>query len=255
MRLPRQRMGRGEGGFSLIELMVAVVVSAIVMAGVIEIFINQRAGARVQNSLAELQENARYSLEQLSRVARMNGYQGDAPGAWVLGPLTQSNGGIKPLAGTNNDTSGSDTLTVTFMGSADGFIKDCQGNVVNATTTAINVFSISANSELQCAVSTDAGTTFQTLVLSPRVEAMDILYGEDTDSDDSANSYLRATDVTDMDNVVSIRVAMLFATTTDNLAAQVDGVARTLLDNVVPAANDRRLRRIVAATIKLRNHL
>ena len=49
---------------------------------------------------------------------------------------------------------------------------------------------------------------------------MQILYGEDTDADGTANRYLLVNTVGNMANVVSIRIRLLVRTIDDNLAAQ-----------------------------------
>ncbi len=243
------------GGLSLPELMVALVISLLVMGGVMQIFVSNRQSFRVETNLGRVQENSRYALEQLSRVVRMTGYQGNSANQWVLGPLTAANGGVVPLAGTEDDVNNSDTFTLIYRGTDDGLIKDCHGNAVAAATTVWNRFSLSANDELQCGVSTDAGTNWTTLVLVDGVEALHVLYGEDTDNDDSANRYVSAPNVADMDTVVSLRVGLLLVTQDDALALATGGATTGLLNEIVNHGADRRLRRVVFTTINLRNHL
>ena len=56
----------------------------------------------------------------------------------------------------------------------------------------MNTFSLDASANLQCQVVSSGGVTSNsTLVLSPDIDAMHILYGIDTDGDDSANTYVR----------------------------------------------------------------
>jgi type IV pilus assembly protein PilW len=65
-----------QGGLTLIEIMVALVVSLILIAGVIQIFVGTRQTYRFQDALARVQENGRYAAEVIGRDARLAGYAG-----------------------------------------------------------------------------------------------------------------------------------------------------------------------------------
>ena len=249
---------RAHRGFSLVELMVAVVISSLVLIAVIQVFLSNRESFRLQTNLGRVQENSRFSMGHLGRVIRLGGYWGIDKDDWVLGVLSQTNGGVTPVSGTNNDTNGSDTITAVFRGVPDGFTTDCQGIVRNnAAQTISNRFRRTANNELECGVAVDAGAfTFQPLV--DGVEAMHILYGLDTDADGSANQYVPVAGVGgNFDNVVSVRIGLLLVTDDDALAAQVDNTNYTVLDETVhngaTVPGDRRLRRLLVRTIQLRN--
>lgn len=82
------------------------------------------------------------------------------------------------------------------------------------------------------------------------VENMIILYGEDTDSDGVANRYVRANRVTNMDNVVSIRISLLVQTEHDNVS---EIPVSYQFDNQVIIPTDNRLRRVYTSTVMLRN--
>ncbi len=240
-------------GFSLVELMVAVLISSIVVIGIIQIFVSNRETSRVQTNLSRVQENSRFALEHISRVVRIAGYQGEDVDEWALGPLSPGNGGVVPVIGTNNDTNSSDTVTAVYMGSADGFTRDCQGNIVAAATTVANRFSLNASNQIQCAVSINGAGFGADVPLVDDVEAMHVLYGVDTDSDQSANQYLPADGVTNFNNVVSVRIGLLLLTEEDSLAPLADTNDYTILDQTVTAPGDRRLRRVLVTTIKVRN--
>lgn len=63
-------------GFSLVELMVALVISLILIAGVIKIYEGSKQAYRVQDNQARLQENGRFAMYFLSKDIRMAGYMG-----------------------------------------------------------------------------------------------------------------------------------------------------------------------------------
>lgn len=63
-------------GFSLVELMVALALSLIVMAGIIAIFANTKSVNQTETGLSRLQENARFSLNIMTTEIRKAGYLG-----------------------------------------------------------------------------------------------------------------------------------------------------------------------------------
>jgi len=84
------------------------------------------------------------------------------------------------------------------------------------------------------------------------VENMQILYGEDTNADNSADYYVPANNVTNMGNVISLRISLLIRSIEDNLtltprAYTYNGATTTPADN--------RLRRVFSSTIAVRNRL
>ncbi len=84
------------------------------------------------------------------------------------------------------------------------------------------------------------------------IESMQILYGADTNGDNTANYYVPAgTGGLDMEEVISVRVSLLVSTLEDNIATQ--SASTTLASHT--SANDRRIRRIFTSTIAIRNRL
>lgn len=71
----------GRRGFSLIELMVAILVGIILLGGMIQIFIMSRTSYRVQTSLNYMQENLRFAANQLNYSVRMSGFLHTIPDA------------------------------------------------------------------------------------------------------------------------------------------------------------------------------
>ncbi len=69
-------MKRRQVGLTLVEILVALVVSLILIAGVIQIFVGTQQTYRFQDALARVQENGRYAIEVISRDARIAGYAG-----------------------------------------------------------------------------------------------------------------------------------------------------------------------------------
>jgi type IV pilus assembly protein PilW len=89
------------------------------------------------------------------------------------------------------------------------------------------------------------------------VENMQILYGEDTTGNRVPNFYRTATNVTAWANVVSVKLALLFATVDEDFSAPFDTTTYQLLNaapfDPTPVTDDRRRRKIIEATVSLRN--
>jgi len=86
-----------QNGLSLIELMIAIGLSMILTLGVIQIFMSSKQTSRVQDSLARLQENARFALDLLAHDIRMAGQLGCNSNALVInnsGVLREMGNGI-----------------------------------------------------------------------------------------------------------------------------------------------------------------
>lgn len=91
---------RTQSGLSLIELMVAILISSILLLGVLELYTNTTRTDRTSNELARVQENGRLVMELLSREARRAGYQGcvAASNTTVDGSVTYPNDAVTGTA-------------------------------------------------------------------------------------------------------------------------------------------------------------
>ena len=101
-------------GFSLLELMLALLLGVVVVAGIVRLFVGNSRTYDVVNAQSRLQENARYAFEFITEAARNAGYYGCAPerdfiikglvGAWNNIPeynLSEPVGGYEALGGGN----------------------------------------------------------------------------------------------------------------------------------------------------------
>ena len=82
-------------GIGLVELMIAMVLGLILIAGIIEIYLSSKVAYRTIEEMARLQENARYSMYQMQKDIRMAGYSDCSPD--IVNHLNP--------AGTNYDSS------------------------------------------------------------------------------------------------------------------------------------------------------
>jgi type IV pilus assembly protein PilW len=72
---PVASRARGRG-FSLIELMIAMTLSLILLAGAVTIFVGSRATYETTDRLSRIQENGRFALDSIVRDLRSAGYVG-----------------------------------------------------------------------------------------------------------------------------------------------------------------------------------
>ncbi len=66
-------------GFSLIELMIAMLLGVLLTAGMATIFSGSKRSSVLNTTLTELQESARFSMDSMVRDVRLAGFQGCAP--------------------------------------------------------------------------------------------------------------------------------------------------------------------------------
>ncbi|SHG20117.1 type IV pilus assembly protein PilW [Microbulbifer donghaiensis] len=124
-------------GLSLIELMIGILLSALLLMGVLQIFDGNRNIMRMQNEFARVQESGRFAMDLLLQEIRMADFWGCLPpsssirnhldpgdadyGAGfddVYGALTGSNG----IGGENNATNGKTIGTLTVKSGTDMLI-------------------------------------------------------------------------------------------------------------------------------------
>jgi len=63
-------------GFSIVELMIAMTLGLVLITSMIAVFSGNKRSSELNSATADLQESARFALQQISRDARMAGYYG-----------------------------------------------------------------------------------------------------------------------------------------------------------------------------------
>lgn len=236
---------RRQRGLSVVELMIALLIGAFMLAGIASVYISNKSSYVAREAVSALQENGRTALGQLRAGIEQAGFpaidEGQLP--LVLTGATAS--------ADNAPVAGSDRITVAFRASTGGTnlgssLTDCLGN---DTSVVINNTFFVRDGQLVCNATSAAGDD----VIAAGVDNLQILYGLDTDNDNIVNRYVRATDLLGTStNVVSVRVGLLL-----NSLQPVKDTARsdsfTVLDTQVTAPSDRLLRRVFTTTIPLRN--
>ncbi len=111
-------------GFSLVELMIAMVIGLVLIAGIVQVFVASRSTYAVADGLARLQENGRFAIGFLTHDLRVSGQTGCAR-CNINSFLNPANGGNatpfnvnSPISGfeyTNTDPANGDSYTITSM--------------------------------------------------------------------------------------------------------------------------------------------
>ena len=66
----------GQRGISLVELLVAMAVGLVLLAGVYQIFVGNTTSYSLNEDMSRLQENGRFAIQLLNRAAREAGFLG-----------------------------------------------------------------------------------------------------------------------------------------------------------------------------------
>jgi type IV pilus assembly protein PilW len=69
-----ERHTKRQRGFTLIELMIAMVLGLVVMSGVVTLFAQSQRSFKVDRNVAGMQSEARFALEEIARDLRMAGF-------------------------------------------------------------------------------------------------------------------------------------------------------------------------------------
>ncbi|NJD05254.1 MAG: hypothetical protein FIA97_02010 [Methylococcaceae bacterium] len=206
---------RWQRGISMVEIMIALVLSLVLSAGVIQVYLSSKQSYRTQEGYSRLQENARYAMETMTRFIRLAGYKpygaSAMPDDTTVFPATVSFAVAGQVVyGTDGGTAGSDSVSVRFR--ADSQMGDCSEGGTGDLTRTVS-FSVGTGS-LQC-----TGEGGMQAILDG-VDSLQILYGIDTDApgDGYANQYRTAAEVNaalQWPLVVSVRVGLLLNTVDD----------------------------------------
>lgn len=73
---PVQTLRRRQGGMTLIELMISLVIGLMVLGALLVVYLGSRAAYRSSDSLARVQESGRFAIEFIAQDARMSGFMG-----------------------------------------------------------------------------------------------------------------------------------------------------------------------------------
>lgn len=218
--------------------MIAIVIGALLMIGIIQILISVRQASDLQDGLGNLQENGRFALYFLEKDIRAAGFPREAN----IPPFLVAAGETSNDVGPNN----SDIITVQYQGTV-----DCLNQAVAGGVVSNRYFIAVSNGENNLMCLGNGNATAQPLVQG--IESLQALYGEDRDEDGRADAYVSAPNVGDWDNVVATRVSVL-ATSSANLLDEAVTQSYAMLDETAIGPFVDRVRRTpFTTTVEIRN--
>jgi type IV pilus assembly protein PilW len=221
-----------QSGFSLIELMIAMVLGLVLVGALINTFISSNRTYRVQEGLAQSQESARFALEILGQELRMAGY--DLP----RGQTYLESKGMADAASITEvlDTCNSEILRVVDHGA---IAADRYFYIAPDGQSGINTLYINGQPSVE------------------GIEGIQFTYGE-SDGDDlnSVISYSDSANVSDWGNVIAVRINLLVAGGEPGFMDQAVNLNRSD-DTAEPFedfdTSDRRMYQVYSTTVALRN--
>lgn len=221
MSCPKNRLQQ-QTGFSLIELMIALTIGLLLIAGLGTILFSVRSSYLTQDGLTRMQEGQRFFLTSLNNSVQTAGY--------FIDPVNDSALNALPASGNNPDGSSfaagqsitgtagatpttSDTVNTRYQSASDDDAMNCLGgtNTSGAPVVWINSFFVDASHQLNCTaktIGTATPPTSRTEVLVSNVAKMKVLYGVGVNGDGQTSRYLDATQVTAWQDVVSVKVTI-----------------------------------------------
>ncbi|MDP2030640.1 MAG: PilW family protein [Thiobacillus sp.] len=141
---------RGQTGFGLVELMIAMTLGLVLLGGIGYVFIGSRGAFRTTDNLSRIQENARYALDVMSRDIRMAGYVGCGNIASMT-VNTNANAPVPPmtagnaLIGYDNGTSWTNPTSITR---ATGDVLSIMGAFSSGANLTGNLIPTNANVQI-----------------------------------------------------------------------------------------------------------
>lgn len=76
MNRPNTQTKYRSGGFSLIELMIGMLLGLVVISSAVTVFSGSRKSIDLNTALTDIQDNARFAMDTITRDIRMSGFQG-----------------------------------------------------------------------------------------------------------------------------------------------------------------------------------
>lgn len=255
--------GLSEAGVSLIELMIAILVSTLLLAGVIQVMLSKKDSYNFQQAQAKVQESARFSVLFLDDILEKTGYRQQAQASMM---------NVFRYAPASADCAGFNTgqvVTESLVG--DGICIRYQEPVADDVDCAGRPIGDGVNNDApdyreavieriyyQAGLDGQSGQLFcgrdggDAFVLVGGVEDFRLRYGIDDNGDRMADKFIASPDAAGWRNIVSLRFDLL-SVAEGNLVSESQSYRFPFDAPADTTAGDRRLYRVATQTITLRN--
>ncbi len=290
----RQFVSKPHRGFTLVELMIALVIGLLVMAAAMHLFLNGVVSAKMQESAAELQDSGVLGLDYIAKDIRLANFGNDnqpvlntktpmggivftsgSTGAVNL-PLVADVGLLTKMGNASALRSAtSDQLTIQFKAPNDMY--NCIGTKVAKGNYIIQRYFLRAHSSgnaLVCQANTSTGTSVSITgldgngeIIMPYVDQLRFYIGAKQGEGStskmayySINKYKTEATTANPPRIVSIKVMALIRSNNTNSSEHIDPSKDTykFLVNAALKASDTQakyLLRLYTTTIAIRNGL
>lgn len=241
-------------GFSLMEILIAVFLSSLLISGIVQLLATSVSTYRLQLGLSQLEESGRYARDVLISHITQAGYQ---PQPWEpafqLPALTNESLNGSSIPG---DQLGLQRWSSQNCYGNDNPVKDGAGQAAFFILQARFRINTSNNLAITCRYGPDASqmtTQINNFGLVEDVESMQVLFAEDRDGDDVADTWVASQSWLQEGDIKAVKVALLLSTRQP--FDQTASLPMTLLDETVIPPADGRLRRVNTLTAAIRGRL
>lgn len=237
-----------QGGYTIVELLIAGVLGLVLLAGVGQLFVGSNQTFRMQRQLADVQDAGRFAVwflkEELERYGVETG-PGEPPAA------------INPDFWVDGGDAENDEITIRYE--VEGAAADCAGSAVDEDDDDSDL-DADGNFEVQNRYFIQDGSLLcegngggEAQPLVANVDAFQILYGLDSNNDNVVDQYIIADDITEAGRVLAVRFALLIRGET-NQSIPKQNRAYQVADQEFEF-DDQIPRRLFGVTAHLRNRI
>ncbi len=282
-------------GFSLIELMIAMLIGLFLLAGITTSYISSKKSSIKVDEMSKIEDNGRLALEVLTNAIEHTGYTPPQnalnffPDAFINnksevasvtcpgGKESVENPGLFSNERLTKNKVGGDQIALMYHGDSRIF-SDCSGAELpvechseapaalglggsgSNKSIIYNAFFLEKNKVkntflLKCAGSRDK----KVQTIADGIENMQFLYGLDETDDGGANRFVNASNIVtsggNWGQVVSVQIALLVRSDKP-VKPKKEKITYTLLDQVyTPTKADRYQRAVFTTTVQIRNRI
>jgi type II secretory pathway pseudopilin PulG len=242
------------GGFSLLELVLALALAALLLLGLVQIVAAASAAGSLQRNQAQIQDRARLAIGVLSKAIREAGYR---PEPW--------NDAFSPLALTSENLDGSSAAgdrlalrTWSDLNCFDNRNPDVSDDGNPRFYIRESIFDIRSGDNLarECRYGpglTELTTQIRRQGILPGVESFQVLYGEDRDGDGNIERWVTAGQWSDARRILGVKIGLLLAG--EDAVVEPSAAQLQVLDVATAVPPDGRLRRVFEIATSLRGRL
>ena len=222
-------------GFTLVELMLAIVVSSILMAALYSAYVSQQRSQTAQAQVVEMQQNARAALEMMAAEVRMAGF--DPSGSSGAGIVTATRGRLQFTRDMNDNGPGSVP--------GDGDTSDANENITYGLSNANDVENDGIADAGVAPLGRDTGGGFMPVAENIEVVEFCYLVGNDL-------TLTVTPDPAKLDEIQAVTISVLVRAAAADPRYSSNGTY-TMPSGAIRNVNDNFRRRLYTSTVKLRN--